>query len=343
MADKENNWEDMEYSDDDVNQSSEDQEYEDNEYSDEEYEDDDNSSEEYEDDENEDGEEYEEDDDRPRKKGSPIILVILIILILLAVGGFLAFSKLSSSGISTNGTPIQQENFDNNQNNNLGNGENTGDMGDFFFNEAGGNESAMMSVGFNENGETNVATDGNSDGNGENIATVTDQTDTKTNDLSPDDMFSTDGLNANDEENNAIMVSYNKALRLNPFKPPVAQKNDEYADVNNTDFEIIEPPSTSNPDENLKRLLQTQISGIMYDDVSPSAIVNLNGVDQFVKIGDVVSGYKIENITRNKVQISYKNNSYVASVGELFTRGYVEKQQAVVNLEHKFAGRYRNN
>lgn len=337
MADKENKWEDMEYSDDEMNQSSEDQEYDDNEYSDEEYEDDDNSSEEYEDDENAEDEEYEDDDDRPQKKGFPIILVILVILILLAVGGFLAYSKLSSGGMANNGTPIQQENFDNNQDNN--NAENSGDMGDFFFNEAGGNESDMMSVGFNENGETNVATDGN----GENVATVTDQTDTKANDLSPDDIFSNGGLNADDDENNAIMVSYNKALRLNPFKPPVAQKSNEYADVNNTDFEIIEPPSTSNPDENLKRLLQTQISGIMYDDVSPSAIVNLNGVDQFVKIGDVVSGYKIENITKNKVQISYKNNSYVASVGELFTRGYVEKQQAVVNLEHKFAGRYRNN
>ncbi len=341
MADKENNWEDMEYSDDEMNQSSEDQEYDDNEYSDEEYEDDDNSSEEYEDDENAEDEEYEDDDDRPQKKGFPIILVILIILILLAVGGFLAYSKLSSGGVANNSTPIQQENFDNNQDNN--NAENSGDMGDFFFNEAGGNENGMMSVGFNDNGETNVATDGNTDGTGENIATVTDQTGTKANDLSPDDIFSNGGLNADDDENNAIMVSYNKALRLNPFKPPVAQKSNEYSDVNNTDFEIIEPPSTSNPDENLKRLLQTQISGIMYDDISPSAIVNLNGVDQFVKIGDVVSGYKIENITKNKVQISYKNNSYVASVGELFTRGYVEKQQAVVNLEHKFAGRYRNN
>ena len=341
MADKENNWEDMEYSDDEMNQSSEDQEYDDNEYSDEEYEDDDNSSEEYEDDENAEDEEYEDDDDRPQKKGFPIILVILIILILLAVGGFLAYSKLSSGGVANNSTPIQQENFDNNQDSN--NAENSGDMGDFFFNEAGGNENGMMSVGFNDNGETNVATDGNTDGTGENIATVTDQTGTKANDLSPDDIFSNGGLNADDDENNAIMVSYNKALRLNPFKPPVAQKSNEYSDVNNTDFEIIEPPSTSNPDENLKRLLQTQISGIMYDDISPSAIVNLNGVDQFVKIGDVVSGYKIENITKNKVQISYKNNSYVASVGELFTRGYVEKQQAVVNLEHKFAGRYRNN
>ena len=53
--------------------------------------------------------------------------------------------------------------------------------------------------------------------------------------------------------------------------------------------------------------------------------------------------FKIESITKDKVQITYKNNSYVASVGELFTRGSLDKQRAVVDLENKFAGRYRNN
>ena len=111
----------------------------------------------------------------------------------------------------------------------------------------------------------------------------------------------------------------------------------------NTEFEVIEPPIQSVPDENLTRLLQTQISGILYDEENPSAIVNLNGLDHFVKAGDVVSGYTIDSITRDKVQVSYKDNSYVASVGELFTRGSLDKQRAVVNLEQKFAGRYKNN
>ena len=61
-----------------------------------------------------------------------------------------------------------------------------------------------------------------------------------------------------------------------------------------------------------------------------------------VKIGDNVGGYVIEGITQNQVQITYKNNTYVASVGELFTRGSLESNQAVVNLENKFAGRNRN-
>lgn len=340
MADRENKWEDMEYSDnEELNQSADGQGYSDEEYSDDEYESNDDSAEEEYEDGDEDSDEYEyEDDDEAPRKGSPVILVLLIILILLAAGGYFAYTKFAGgNNTAENKTQIQQEHVDNNgQNNEFGNNE---EMGDFFFNEAGGNENDMMSVGFNENGETNVSTP-DENGGEENVATVTEQPNTTENDLSPDDMFSDGDING--EEDNAIMVSYNKAFRLNPFKPPVLQKGEEYSDVNNTDFEIIEPPTTSSPDENLKRLLQTQISGILYDDVSPSAIVQLNGTDQFVKIGDVISGYKIENITRNKVQISYKNNSYVASVGELFTRGYVEKQQAVVNLENKFAGRYRN-
>ena len=146
-------------------------------------------------------------------------------------------------------------------------------------------------------------------------------------------------------ENNDIIVSYDKVARLNPFKPPVFEAEAEiaktYGSLNNTDFEIVEPPSSSVPDENLTKLLQTQVSGILYDEESPSAIVNLNGVDTFVKAGDVMSGYKIQTITRDKVQINYKNNSYVASVGALFVKGMVESRPAVANLEKKFAGRYK--
>ena len=63
---------------------------------------------------------------------------------------------------------------------------------------------------------------------------------------------------------------------------------------------------------------------------------------EVVKIGDEISGYKIKNITRRKVEISYKNNTYVASVGELFVPGRLEAQSAVDNLNDKFAGRYKN-
>ena len=263
----------------------------------------------------------------------------------MGVGGFIAYNKFVAGGQGGNASSQQ---FGNSDVQVAQSTEQQGsDLADSFFNEAGGS-SDMMSVDFNENGETNVTT---GDGVDASVATVTDTPASEG--VSEGDFFAESGGNSNenngeevaheDQSNDAIMVVYNKAARLNPFKPPVLDDGQYSAELNNTEFEIIEPPTASVPDENLTRLLQTQISGILYDEENPSAIVNLNGMDHFVKAGDVVSGYTIDSITKDKVQVSYKNNSYVASVGELFTRGSLDKQRAVVNLENKFAGRYKNN
>lgn len=322
MVDNENQWEDMEYEDN--GEDSYEDSYDDSAYSDDEQ-----------------GYEYEEDDDyAPQKKsgGSPI-LVVLLLLILLGVGGYIAYSKFIVNG--------GQGDFSGSQQNDVVGVQNeqpqSENLADSFFAEAGGND--MMSVDFNSNGETNVTTGNNNDSS---VATVTETSPSEgvsANDLFENHNNADENANNQDEENNAIMVVYNKAAGLNPFKPPVIEdtQSDDYDMLNNTEFEIIEPPVQSVPDENLTRLLQTQISGILYDDENPSAIVNLNGLDHFVKAGDTVSGYTIDYITKDKVQVSYKDNSYVASVGELFTRGSLDKQRAVVNLENKFAGRYKNN
>ena len=260
---------------------------------------------------------------------------------LLGVGAYIAVPKVVGN-LKATGENVQTENLS--KVNDVGTSvatQNGSDLANSFFNNASNESSDMMSVNFNENGETNVVT-----GEGENVQTAT-VTDVSSSDgVSETDLFENQDsqTGSNNEDNNSIMVVYNKASRLNPFKPPVVDRSldQAYETINNTQFEIIEPPVTSVPDENLTKLLQTQISGILYDTESPSAIINLNGLDQFVKTGDTISGYKIESITKDKVQISYKNNSYVASVGELFTRGSLEKQPAVVNLENKFAGRYKN-
>ncbi len=286
---------------------------------------------------------YDENDEAPGRKSNPLPILI-ILLLLLGVAAFFLVPKFMGGDKNTsaveNNVPIQN-NSDAGQNS-----QSSEDMTDSFFDAAGGDNQDMMSVNFNDNGETNVET-----GEGDNmqVATVTDMPGSEAasnNDLFENQNQEQEDTNRDEEqENNAIMVVYNKVSKMNPFKPPVVEKTEEnpYETVNDTQFEIIEPPVASVPDENLTRLLQTQISGILYDDESPSAIVNLNGMDQFVKQGDTVAGYKIESITKDKVQISYKNNSYVASVGELFTRGSLEKSAAIVNLENKFAGRYRNN
>ncbi len=332
MVDKENQWEDIEYSDEEGTTGS--------------YENDDvpemgvGYSEQLD---NQEYEEYEdEDEEEPSKGKSNPIPMIIILILLLGTGAFIAFPKFMGNGqISDNRQDSSINIEQSTSSENTTQAQNTDDLANSFFSDAGGENTDMMSVNFNENGETNVVT-----GEGENaqVATVTDTPQTES--VSETDLFeaqNNSNLNSN-EDNNSIMVVYNKASRLNPFKPPIIEKSEDqaYETINNTQFEIIEPPVTSVPDENLTKLLQTQISGILYDNESPSAIINLNGMDQFVKIGDTISGYKIDGITRDKVQISYKNNSYVAAVGELFTRGSLEKQPAVANLEKKFAGRYRD-
>ena len=347
---KDNQWEDMEYTEDNVAED-ETLEYEDENS----YEDDGSSEqdenqeyEEYEDGEYEgDEEEYEEDDEEPEKKKSPIIPIALLLVLLIAAGA-IAIPKLTANKNDTDNTAFvnQQQVQDNNQQQENGEGDgnqNTDDLAGQFFDEAGGEETNnMMSVNFNEeNNETNVVTGQNENGE-QQVATVS-EAQPEHHSANEADLFESH-TNNDQNDTDSIMVTYNKAVRMNPFKPPVVTSSGvaPYEVINNTQFEIIEPPTASIHDENLTRLLQTQISGILYDNESPSAIVNLNGMDQFVKIGDVISGYKIQNITKDKVQITYKNNSYVASVGELFSKGSLEQQQSVANLENKFAGRYKN-
>lgn len=307
----------------------------DNQYNDDEYSDDENTY-----DENSYADEEEDDNFEAKPRKLNILPVIIILLLLLGIAGGLTWYFLSPKKVADNSVP----NFTNETLNTEQDMQTTENVGDYFFNEAGGEEeNNMVNVNFGENGDTNVVME-NQDGE-QVVATVSEVPENpdnnKTEKQSDDEFFGTD---SQAENNSEIMISYNKHARLNPFKPleSISKKLDGYAKINNIDFEILEPPVKSVPDENLTRLLQTQISGILYDDEKPAAIVNLNGTDQFVKVGDVVSGYKVEKITRKQVQISYKSNTYIASVGELFTRGALEKQRAVVNLENKFAGN-RNN
>lgn len=332
MVDKENQWDNIDYTDENIdNQKINDSDYmEDSEYSEEDYQSyDEDYNQEYD-------EEYGYDKDTTKKKSSQLPLLI-IALLLLGLAGFLIVNKMSANkDIAATDLSTSNESSMEQVANNENSATSSENLGDDFFEQAGGNDSDMMSVDFSDNGDAQVTTNGE---NGNIVATVS---------TGENDLFESSGVDLGldpSKENNDIIISYDKVARTNPFKPPIYNKTSDLNNVtiDNTQFEIIEPPVTSVPDENLTKLLQTQISGILYDEVSPSAIVNLNGVDTFVKIGDTISGYTIKEITRDKVQINYKNNSYVASVGELFTRGILEKQSAVANLEKKFAGRYKEN
>ena len=352
MVDNENQWDET-YNSEDMKDQDEysSEELEDGTYSDDEY-DKEDAEEEYEED-NE--EEYDDFQNPPRKSGNIVLILLVILLLIIAGAVFMLLPKLKNSQVQTadngqqNQIEVTQDDIGlelNNSEQGSGEGakESMQDVGDKFFEQAGGNATDMMSVDFsNTNDNTaNVTTNGE---NGEIVASVTPAEGSNKNVSAGDDLFAQGDLSLPTKNNDTIMISYNPTSRVNPFKPPVISPKEDksYQLLNTTDFEIIEPPAASEPDENLTMLLQTQISGILYDDESPSAIIKLNGKDQFVKKGDVISGYKVQSITKDKVLVSYKNNSYVASVGQLFTRGELEKKPAVANLENKFAGRYKNN
>lgn len=333
MVDKENQWdEDIDYTQDDLQN----EEYED--YSEEDYAEGDEEYEDY--------EGYEDDLEPVEKKKANPLPLLLLALLLLGVAGFIFMNKMDGNKDVAANNDSQQVSIEQTATESQTGLEITPqeDLGDMFFEQAGGNASDMVSVNFNETEPGTAQVSSPADDGSAPIATVTESA--TTSNQTGSDLFGQGDFEIDPSlENNDIIISYDKASRENPFKPPVQSKTDLAHDptVNNTQFEIIEPPTTSVPDENLTRLLQTQISGILYDEVSPSAIVSLNGVDSFVKVGDTISGYTIKNITEDKVQINYKSNSYVASVGELFVRGTLEKQRAVANLEKKFAGRYKEN
>lgn len=138
-----------------------------------------------------------------------------------------------------------------------------------------------------------------------------------------------------------VIVSVGNEGRINPFLPFREKKSpNSGGGYNNVNFDIIEPPTTFLPDPKAIQLMETTISGIMYDYRNPSAIVNINGQDQLVRKRDQLNGFTILDITRDKVVIKSGTNIYRASVGQSITTEDVNFNN-VSNLNHKFGGSYR--
>lgn len=368
MVDKENQWEDIDYS---ANPKEEDfADFDDSEFSEDDTDDVYSSdSEEYSEQDYEEDGDFDGEDSASSNKTKKRNLFPLLILVLILLGGlvFLFISSSTKKNAETHVADAPVVNAE--QSLNAETSAQDGNFSDDSFFDSDTTE--MVGMNFDDNTSnvntqntnenqnpaemgSSALTDNNSSGVSFENLNTTGQTDSTnqvsenaadSNDLFQQSSTPLESKTAHLNENNDIIISYDKESRVNPFKPLVQEKAREIARsmerLNNTDFEIVEPPVASVPDANLTRLLQTQVSGILYDDESPSAIVNLNGADTFVKVGDTFSGYKIQAITKDKVQIYYKNNSYVASVGTLFVRGLLESRPAVANLEKKFAGRYK--
>lgn len=125
-------------------------------------------------------------------------------------------------------------------------------------------------------------------------------------------------------------------VKANPFLP--------YRDLGNTvvppdvpAFNLVEPPEVIDANSDAARVMDTIVSGILYDKFSPSAILNIEGNDYLVKKGDVVNNYKVVNILKDSVTVKLGTNLYTAGIGEILTEGTLTHND-VSNLNNKFGG-----
>ncbi len=124
-------------------------------------------------------------------------------------------------------------------------------------------------------------------------------------------------------------------VKANPFLP--------YRDISGTkgldvpSASLIEPLESLQADSEAARVMDTIVSGILYDKYSPSAILNIEGNDYLVKKGDVVNNYKVLDIVQESVTVKLGNNVYKAGIGEILTEGTLNHND-VSNLSNKFGG-----
>jgi len=125
---------------------------------------------------------------------------------------------------------------------------------------------------------------------------------------------------AKKEEQKLVTFSVANGGRVNPFTPPSGFETSKF--VVSSDYEILSPPEeipTDNTAEDANRLMNITVSGILFDNVKPSAIINVNGSEYFVQIGDKVDNCQVVAINSQYVAIRDGSNIYKAQVGEAFT------------------------
>ena len=133
-----------------------------------------------------------------------------------------------------------------------------------------------------------------------------------------------------------VVIPVSSGGRLDPFMP-YGEKT-VLTDV--PKFDIVAPPvDIPDVDPMIAKMSSFKISGIMFDEVRPSAIMTIDGTEQLVHKGDVVAGYKILDITRTKVSVKYNSNIYDVAAGEVINLSGVNVNP-VSTLNKQFGGAY---
>ncbi len=144
---------------------------------------------------------------------------------------------------------------------------------------------------------------------------------------------------AKKEEQKFVTFSVTNGGRINPFTPPAGFEAAKFAV--SSDYEILSPPEDipgAEVADEAKQLMDITVSGILFDNVKPSAIINVKGSEYFVQIGDKVDEFQVVAINRQYVAIKNGTNTYKAQVGESFSNTSAVAGMAKRQSSGKFAG-----
>ena len=134
--------------------------------------------------------------------------------------------------------------------------------------------------------------------------------------------------------NNSVVIPVSSGGRADPFLP-FGQAVVSSAPK----FDIVAPPlEIPEADPAVDKILDFKLSGILFDAVRPSAILNIDGAEQLVHKGDVVMGYQVINITRKSVVVKYGANTYEISAGQSLEQGVNLNNNSA--LSKQFGGAY---
>ncbi|MBE7705710.1 MAG: hypothetical protein E7Z91_00485 [Cyanobacteria bacterium SIG30] len=122
----------------------------------------------------------------------------------------------------------------------------------------------------------------------------------------------------NKEENKKVVVNVVNTGRLNPFSPTGNFSEAGYTLPSGLD--IMAPPSLQK-DMPANKLVDIVVSGILFDQYKPSAIITVGGVDHFVQKGDAIDEYVVSYIGPSQVTIRSGKNTFTASIGQEFNIG----------------------
>ncbi|MBE7713576.1 MAG: hypothetical protein E7Z87_07520 [Cyanobacteria bacterium SIG26] len=114
-------------------------------------------------------------------------------------------------------------------------------------------------------------------------------------------------------------------------------------DINPYSFDLPTPPtSLASSESHAAKITRTKVVGIMYNEKSPSAIINVDNKDYLVRQGDKIIGqeYIVDQINQSWISVSMGTNTYSASIGELFSLDELDgAQNDLYNLRNRFGGR----